>query len=70
MKEEEAKLEVIKRIENRQIIFCPMINNMCRTDCESFNTPEIKNLYAIPQADKYYIDGGYCIASCLHNIGD
>lgn len=69
MKELEAKLEISKRIDKRQNIFCPMINGMCKTKCESFVEPEIYNINN-NDVNSYNVQGGYCSASCLHSIGD
>lgn len=68
MKESEAKLEISKRIDKRQNIFCPMINGMCKTKCESFVEPEIYKI--TDNINSYQVRGGYCDASCLHSVGD
>lgn len=46
-------------IENRKTVFCPIINAMCRTDCEAFEMPSVKVVREEPPAHSY-ISGGRC----------
>ena len=51
--------EIKEIIETRKTVFCPVINSMCRTDCESFEIPTVKVVRGAPPAHKY-ISGGIC----------
>ncbi|MCK4814939.1 hypothetical protein KA005_04140 [bacterium] len=51
--------EIKEIIESRKTVFCPIINSMCRTDCEAFEMPEVKVVREAPPAH-YYISGGMC----------
>lgn len=69
MKEEEAKKEAQERVERRAKVFCPLIKSMCRTDCESYPMPEVFNWDIMQKnIDSYTVRGGFCSASCLHEV--
>lgn len=77
MKESEAKSKCLEIVESRKTVFCPLIRERCRTDCESFynlevynwNYPEEYNLDKLHDSiNSYGVRGGYCMASMLHTV--
>ena len=55
----EFENEIKEIIEKRKTVFCPIINSMCRTDCEAFEMPSVKVVREEPPAHSY-ISGGRC----------
>lgn len=55
----EFENEIKEIIEKRKTVFCPIINAMCRTDCEAFEMPSVKVVCTSPPAHSY-ISGGRC----------
>lgn len=61
----EFENEIKEIIEKRKTVFCPIINAMCRTDCEAFEMPSVKVVRDSPingeSLAHSYISGGICI---------
>ena len=55
----EFENEIKDIIEKRKTVFCPIINAMCRTDCEAFEMPSVKVVREEPPAHSC-ISGGRC----------
>ena len=63
----ELENEIKEIIEKRKTVFCPIINAMCRTDCEAFEMPSVKVVSTLPPAHSY-ISGGRCTHFLLRKL--
>ena len=59
--------EINEIIEKRKTIFCPIINSMCRIDCEAFEMPSVEVVRDAPVRENlpilpiyYKMTGGVC----------
>lgn len=64
----EFENEIKEIIEKRKTVFCPIINSMCRTDCEAFEMPHMAFVIGPPPVHEY-VTGGQCAHSFLHKSG-
>lgn len=67
LKDNEFENEIKAIIEKRKTVFCPIINAMCRTDCEAFEMPSVKIVRSAPPAHSY-ISGGICTHFLLRKL--
>lgn len=58
----EAQLKVDKVNDDRILVFCPLINNHCRTDCECYKKAD---LIEDTNTSQFFTTGGYCRAHAL-----
>ncbi len=68
MTEDEVNEKREKILNRRQKVFCPLINDTCRLDCEGFFTP--RKIRRYKQNDGWILEGGYCTAGALQTNRD
>ncbi len=65
MTKSEAEQNALEKNMNRKNIFCPLINDMCRIDCEAYIKAYADDKINNFNKGDYSVWDGYCVANAL-----
>jgi len=70
MNEQEASKKTQEMIAHRNHVFCPLIKETCRADCECYKMPEVHRNSNLSERelltdDGFYVSHGFCTCYAL-----